>query len=74
MDGWVWSNGGMVLTGENWSAGRETLYSVGDRWMDVYGAMVEWYWQGELKYLEEDLSQPHCTTNLTRTAAVRKYL
>jgi len=41
MDGWVWSNGGMILTGENWSIGRETLYSVGGRWMDVYGAMVE---------------------------------
>ena len=41
LDGWVWSNGGMVLTGENWSAGRKTLYSVGGRWMDEYGAMVE---------------------------------
>ena len=45
MDGWVWSNGGMVLIGENWSAGRRTLYSVGGRWMDECGAMVEWYWQ-----------------------------
>ena len=27
-----------------------TLYSVGGRWMDGYGAMVEWYWQGKLKY------------------------
>ena len=25
---WVWSNGGMILTGENWSSGRKTLYSV----------------------------------------------
>ena len=33
----------MILTGENWSTGRETLYSVGGRWMDGYGAMVEWY-------------------------------
>ena len=41
MDEWVWSNGGMILTGENWSAGRKTLYSVGGRWMNVYGAMVE---------------------------------
>ena len=24
MDEWVWSNGGMVLTGENWSTGRKT--------------------------------------------------
>ena len=72
MDGWVWSNGGMVLTGEtevlrekhyiawvvggwmgmeqcwngvdrgNRSVGRETLYSVGRRWMDVYGSLVEY--------------------------------
>jgi len=43
---WVWSIGGMILTGENWSTGRETLYSVGGRWMNGYGALVEWYWQG----------------------------
>jgi len=24
MDGWVWSNGWMILTGENWSIGRKT--------------------------------------------------
>ena len=40
MNEWVWSNGGMILTGENWSAGRETLYSVGGRWMNEYGGMV----------------------------------
>jgi len=40
----VWSIGGMVLTGENWSTGRETLHSVGGRWMNGYGALVEWYW------------------------------
>jgi len=33
MDEWVWSNGGMILTGENWITGRKTLYSVGGRWM-----------------------------------------
>ena len=27
MDEWVWSNGGMILTGENWSAGRITCSS-----------------------------------------------
>ena len=43
----VWSIGGMILTGENWSTGRETLYSVGGRWMNGYGAMVEWHWQGK---------------------------
>jgi len=47
VDEWVWSNGGMILTGENWSAGRKTLYSVGGRWMNEYGAMVRWYWQGK---------------------------
>ena len=49
MDGWVWSNGGMILTGENWSTGRKTLYSVGGRWMNVCGTMVKWYWQGKTK-------------------------
>ena len=53
MNGWVWRNGGMILTGENWSAGRKTLYSVGGRWMDGYGAMVEWYWQGKTEVLGE---------------------
>jgi len=53
MDGWVWSNGGMVLTGENWSAGGKTLYSVGSRWMDEYVVMVEWYWQGKTEVLGE---------------------
>ena len=53
MDEWVWSNGGMILTGENWSTGRKTLYSVGGRWMNEYGAMVEWYWQGETEVLGE---------------------
>jgi len=37
----------MILTGENWSTGRKTLYSVGGRWMNEYGAVVEWYWQGK---------------------------
>jgi len=53
MDEWVWSDGGMILTGENWSTGRETLYSVGGRWMDEYGAMLEWYWQGKTAILGE---------------------
>ena len=53
MDEWVWSNGGMILTGENWSTGRETLYSVGGRWMNEYVAMVEWYWQGKTEVLFE---------------------
>ena len=53
MDEWVWSNGEMILTGENWSTGRKTLYSVGGRWMNEYGAMVEWYWQGKTEVLGE---------------------
>ena len=39
----MWNIGGMILTGENWSTGRKTLYSVGGRWMDEYGAMMELY-------------------------------
>ena len=55
----VQSNGGMILTGENWSIGRETLYNVGGRWMNKYGAMVEWYWQGKMTCREENLFQCH---------------
>jgi len=54
MDEWVWSNGGMVLKGENWSTEREILYSVGGRWMNEYGAIVEWYWQGKTEVLGEN--------------------
>ena len=50
---YVWSIGGMILTGENWSTGRETLYSVGGRWMNGCGALVEWYWQGKTEVLGE---------------------
>ena len=38
---------------ENWSTGRKTLYSVGGRWMNEYGAMVEWYWEGKSEVLWE---------------------
>jgi hypothetical protein len=31
----------MILTGVNCSTGRETLYSVGGRCMNEYGALVE---------------------------------
>jgi hypothetical protein len=31
----------------NWSTGRKALYSFGGRWMNEYGALVEWYWHGE---------------------------
>jgi len=33
--------------------GRKTLYSVDGRWMNEYGAMVEWYWQGKTEVLGE---------------------
>jgi len=38
---------------ENWSAGRKTLHRVGGRWMNEYGAMEEWYWEGKTKVLGE---------------------
>ena len=38
----------------NWSTGKKTLYSVGGRWMNGYGAMVEWYWQGKTEVLGEN--------------------
>jgi len=41
----------------NWSTGRKTLHSVGGRWINGYGALVEWYWQGKLKYLEKSIIQ-----------------
>ena len=37
----------------NWSTGRKILHSVGGRWMNEYGALVEWYWQAKLKYWEK---------------------
>ena len=57
MDGWVWSNGGMILTGETEVLGEKTVYSVAGRWMNEYGAIVEWYWQAKLKYWEENIIQ-----------------
>ena len=50
---WECSIGGTILTGENWSTGRKTLYSVGGRWMNGHGALVEWYWQGKTEVLGE---------------------
>ena len=51
MNEWEWSNGGMILTGENRNNGRKSLYSVCGRWMNEYGAMVEWYSQGKSEVL-----------------------
>jgi hypothetical protein len=53
MEELAWSNGGKILTGENWITGRKSLYSVGGKWMNEYGAMVEWYWQGKSEVLGE---------------------
>ena len=59
MDEWVWSNGGMILTGENWSTGRKTLYSVGGRWMNGVWSNGGMVFTGEnFKYLHNNLS--HC--------------
>ena len=49
-----WGNG---TDGGNWGTGRKTLYSVGGRWMDEYGALVELYWQGKLRYWEKNITQ-----------------
>ena len=35
----VWSNGAMIVTRENWSIVRKTLYSVDGRWMN----MEQWW-------------------------------
>jgi len=43
----------MVLTVEYRITGRKTLYSVGGRWMNEYGAMVEWYLKGNTEVLGE---------------------
>ena len=98
MNEWVWSIGGMILTGENeilgekhytasvvgtwmsmehwWNdtdrgkcnTGRKTLYSVGGRWMNEYGALVEWYWQSKAEeLLEHPVPVPNSSPNLTFT-------
>ena len=58
MGEFIWSISGIMI-GENWSTGRETLYSVGGSWMNGYGALVEWYWQGKTEVLGDKLSQWH---------------
>jgi hypothetical protein len=35
----------------NWSTGRKTLYSVGGRWMNEYGTLVEWLWHATAQEL-----------------------
>jgi hypothetical protein len=36
---------------------EKSLYSVGDRRMDVCGTMVEWYWQGKTEIVGEIIIQ-----------------
>jgi len=57
----------------NWSAGRKTLYSVGSRWMDEYGAMVERYWQGKLKCWEKNIIQ-HSFIHSIGMCGMRRFL
>jgi len=53
-----WSNGAMILTGENLSTGRKTLYSVGGIWMNKYGAWNDTD-RGKPKYPETNLPQSY---------------
>ena len=68
MDEWVWSNGGMILTGENWFAGRKTLYSVGGRWMNGYGTMngMARAWHGRVM-ASVNQTRPHCVNQMGKT-------
>ena len=52
----------------NWSTGRKILYSVGERWMNEYGALVEWYWQGETEVLGKKTWR---TTGLVSNSGLR---
>jgi hypothetical protein len=37
------------------------LHSDGDKWMNEYRTLVEWYWQEHLKYTKKNLSKlPLC--------------
>ena len=66
MDGWVWSNGGMILTGETEELGEKHYTAwVVDGWMSV-----EQWWndtdRGKLKYWEKNChSVTLSTTNPT---------
>ena len=66
MNEWVWSIGGMVLTGEIWSTGRKTLFSLGGRWMNGHGALVEWNLQGKTEILgEKHVPVPLCPPQIS---------
>ena len=57
MDGWVWGNGGKILSGQNWKTGRTKLYNVGRRWIEEYGAIVKGIERVKLKYWEKNILQ-----------------
>jgi hypothetical protein len=43
------------------------LYSTDDRWMNEYGALVEWQWQGQTKVLGENpVPVPRCLPQISR--------
>ena len=39
----------------SFSTVRNTSYSFGGRWKNEYGELLEWYFQGELKYWEKNI-------------------
>jgi hypothetical protein len=53
MDGWLWSNGKVILTGENWRIERKILYSITGRWTEKHQAGLEWYWHKKTEVLEQ---------------------
>ena len=44
-----------ILRRENRSRERNPSYSLGGSWINVYGAVVEWYWQRKQKNWEKKL-------------------
>jgi len=52
---------------ENWSTGRRILYSVGGRWMNEYGTLVEWPWQSSVEKLQEIPNPSYSTFDPERT-------
>jgi hypothetical protein len=58
----------------NWSIGRKTLYSVGGRWMNECGALVEWYWQRKLKYYGKNLFRWHSVYHKSRSTVPQRTL
>ena len=59
---WFWRIVEMIWTRKNRSTGK-ILYNVSSRWMNDYGELVEWYWQGKLKYWEKNIIQRGCKMN-----------